>query len=302
MILTVTFNPAVDYTATVEEPIERGGIARTADTRYDAGGKGINVSKYASALDAETIATGFVGGFLGKYVEQELTRVKVPNDFVEMDGCTRLNTTMLAPEGEYKLNQSGTRVKEEAMRELLSTVRKHDPETVVVAGSLPPNLGPAAVDRVANAGPWETIVDVPGDFLTALRAEYALCTPNRDELGAATGGPVHTVDECITAANRLREEGFAQVVASLGPDGAVLVDEEGAYHVEAPDSDVVDTVGAGDGLLAGIVASRKWGYSPRRSIRVGIVLASRILQEPGTTIPRTDGVRSAALDLRLHVR
>lgn len=88
----------------------------------------------------------------------------------------------------------------------------------------------------------------------------------------------------------------------MGEDGAVLVDDEGAYHAEALPVDVVDTVGAGDALLAGVLASLARGHSPRRAIRLGVTFASRVVTVPGTTTPSTDGIRRSALELPLHVR
>ncbi|WP_227355077.1 1-phosphofructokinase [Haladaptatus salinisoli] len=301
MILTVTLNPAVDYTVTVDSPVEPDGVLRSSTEQYDPGGKGINVSKYLAELGVETLATGLVGGFLGRYIEDQLTRCKVPNDFVEMDVCTRLNTTILAPDAEYKLNQSGQGVKAETVRELVGKIREYDPQIVVVAGSLPPNLGPAAVDRIANAGSWETVVDVQGDLLTGVAAEYALCKPNRDELASATGMPVHTVEECAQAAAALHERGFDRVIASLDDDGALLASDDGVFHAESLDVDVVDTVGAGDGLLAGVLSTLARGQTDRIAIRVGVTVASRVVGVPGTTIPDMANVRTEATEIPLHV-
>lgn len=301
MILTVTLNPAVDYTVTLESPVEPERVMRSRLSQYDPGGKGINVSKYLSELGVETLATGLTGGFLGRYIEDQLTTEKVPNDFVEMDGCTRLNTTILAPDEEYKVNQSGQGVKNETVRALVGKIREHDPAMVVVAGSMPPNLGPATVDRIAEAGPWETVLDVQGDLLTGVMAEYALCKPNRTELASATEMPVHTIAECAEAARELRTRGFDRVIASLGDDGALLASEEGVYRAEPIDAEVVDTVGAGDGLLAGVLATLARGQSDKRAIRIGVTVASRVVGVPGTTVPDMSNVRSEAIEIPLVV-
>ncbi|MGA9400524.1 1-phosphofructokinase [Haladaptatus sp.] len=301
MILTVTLNPAVDYTVSVDSDVEPGGVMRSSMTQYDPGGKGINVSKYLSRLEVDTLATGFVGGFLGRYIEEQLTRGKVPNDFVEMDVCTRLNTTILGEDGEYKLNQSGQGVKDETVRELIAKVREYEPEIVVIAGSLPPNLGPATIDRIAGAGPWETVVDVQGDLLTGVAGDYALCKPNRSELASATGMPVHSIEECAEASHALREEGFDRVITSLGDDGALLTSDEGVFHAKPLDVDVVDSVGAGDGLLAGVLSTLARGQSDRIALRVGITVASRVVTVPGTTVPDMDEVRTEATEIPLLV-
>lgn len=301
MILTVTMNPAVDHTVRINGTFEPGTVTRTETAQYDPGGKGINVSKYVNALDVETAATGFTGGFLGRYIHEQLDRAKIENDFVEMSGCTRLNTTILGDDGEYKLNQSGHRVKQQTVRELIAKIASFNPRTVVVAGSLPPNLGPATIDRIADAGSWDTVVDVQGDVLRALGIHYSMCAPNRNELASATGKPVHTADECIAAARALRDDGFDRVLASLGSDGALLVSPDGTYHAEAIETDVVDTVGAGDGLLAGVLATLARGKSDRFALRVGVATAANVVAVPGTTVPDTSALRDVALDLPLYV-
>ena len=302
MIVTVTLNPAVDHTVHLQGDLEPGGVNRTSMSQYDAGGKGINVSKYLRELGLDTVATGLTGGFLGRYIEEQLDRAKIENDFVQMGGCTRLNTTILGDEQEYKLNQPGHRVKAATVREAISKISEYDPELVVVAGSLPTNLGPATIDRIACAGPWETVVDVQGDLLKGLSVEYSLCKPNRDELAVATGQPVATIEECCAAAESLRAEGFDRVVASLGADGAILASADGTYHADAQDAQVVDTVGAGDALLAGALAALTTGRSERAALRFGIATAARVVSVPGTTVPDMSDVHSEAVEIPLLVQ
>jgi 1-phosphofructokinase len=86
MILTVTLNPAVDHTLRLHKPLHAGAVQRTDDTRFDAGGKGINVSKYLDGLGTETVATGILGGFLGSVITEQLTAEGGPHDFIEVNG------------------------------------------------------------------------------------------------------------------------------------------------------------------------------------------------------------------------
>ena len=284
MILTVTYNPAVDHTITVEEFPGPGDVARTDTDRFDAGGKGINVSKYLTGLGQETVATGLLGGFLAAFIERTLEGDGVRSDFVSIDGRTRLNTTILA-EDERKINHSGPRVSAGVVDELIERIRAHEPDTVVLSGSLPPGLDHGALDRIAAAGDWRTAVDVDGPTLAVLQAEYALCKPNREELAAATGRPVDTVEDCIDAANALVGAGFDRVVASLGADGAILVTATEAVHVPARPVDVVDTVGAGDALLSGVLDALSAGSSDREALQHGVDVATAVVAVPGTEVP-----------------
>ncbi|WP_122091087.1 1-phosphofructokinase [Halalkalicoccus subterraneus] len=285
MIVTVTPNPAVDYTVSLTDEPTAGTVTRTDRTRYDAGGKGINVSKYLASLDTDTLATGFLGGFVGEYLETQLETAELPAEFVAIDGTTRLNTTLLTPDAEYKINQTGPTVDEGAVDALVSRLRERDPNTVVIAGSLPPGIDTATVDRIAAAGEWETAIDLNGDVLGELSGEYVLCKPNRKELAAATGTTVDSVENAIEAAHVLRKRGFERVVASLGADGAVLVSDERALYAPALDVEVVDTVGAGDAMLSGVLSALDRGEGERAALGTGIAVSSRVVALPGTSVP-----------------
>lgn len=294
MIASVTLNPAVDYTVELRESLADEDIVRTGEFRYDAGGKGINVSKYLLELGVETVATGVAGGFLGEYLLDQLAAAGLAADFADADGNTRLNTTVLDPAAEYKINQDGPTVSATAIDEITDLLAAHAPETVVVAGSLPDGVGPEAIDLIAGAGPWETVVDVHGGALAALEGSYALCKPNDEELAAATGEAVEGIDDAVEAARALRERGFDRVLASLGGDGAVLVSDDGALYAPPLDVEVVDTVGAGDALLAGALAARARGDPDEAALRYGVAVASRVVSISGTRTPSFAGVAADA--------
>ncbi|SEO91358.1 1-phosphofructokinase [Halogranum amylolyticum] len=292
MILTVTLNPAVDHTLQLDDELTSDSVARTDTAQFDPGGKGINVSKYLVELDVETTATGYVGDFLGRFLREELTTQGIPNDFVEISGCTRLNTTILTPQSEFKINQNGPTVDDTALELIVETIERHSPEMVVVAGSLPRGVGPEAIDYIADAGPWETVVDVGGDVLADLEAEYALCKPNREELAATVGGEIDSLSDAFAAARALQKRGFERVVASLGGDGAIMATPDTVLYTPALDVDVVDTVGAGDALLAGVLAERQRSGTDEAALRAGVAVASRVVAVSGTSVPSLDDALS----------
>jgi 1-phosphofructokinase len=290
VILTVTYNPAVDQTMTFEEPLASETVNRATDARFDAGGKGINVSQFLAAMETDTVATGLLGGFTGEFVTDQLDTAGILTDFVAVDEPTRLNTTALADGTEYKLNQDGPTVGQGVVDDLVDSIAAHDPDRVLVGGSLPPGLDVDAIDRIATTGQWRTAVDVEGDLLRELDADYALCKPNREELAAATGASVETIEDCAAAAEQLRKQGFERVVASLGGDGAVLVGPDGAVYAEPLPVDVVDTVGAGDALLSGVLASLDRGEDDALALATGVAVASRVVEQAGTSVPDLSGV------------
>nr|WP_276250728.1 PfkB family carbohydrate kinase [Halomicroarcula sp. SHR3] len=207
MHLTVTFNPAVDQTLQFDEPMAHDRVMRADSARFDAAGKGVNVAQFLTALDTDAVATGVLGGFTGQFIRERLAADGVSTAFVEADGPTRLNTTAVADGAEYKLNHDGPAVDGETVTAVVETVRERDPDTVVVSGSLPPGVTTDAVDAVASAGGWDTVVDMDGDALRALDERYALCKPNREELARATDADVSTVEGCARAASEFRARG-----------------------------------------------------------------------------------------------
>ncbi|MGQ4555096.1 1-phosphofructokinase [Halobellus sp. GM3] len=299
-VLTVTMNPAIDHTLAVEEPLRTGEVARTDDARFDAGGKGINVSQYLTALDIAAPSTGFLGGPFGRMIAEALDDDGVARDFVEIAGRTRLNTTVLSPEGEYKINHDGPVLEAADVDALVERVRERGPELLVVAGSLPRGIDTDAVDRLAGAGPWDTAVDMGGELLRRLDADYLVCKPNREELAAATGRGAETLDACAEAARELRESGFRYVLASLGPDGALLVTDSAALYAPALPVTVVDTVGAGDAMLSGFLAGLSRGESHAAALRTAIAVASRVVSVSGTRVPAFESVFEAreSVDVR----
>lgn len=303
MILTVTLNPAVDHTIQVDAFPAPDTVARTDTDRFDAGGKGINVSQYLLALGTDTLATGFVGGFLGDYIERELDAGGIDHELIEIEGRTRLNTTIVDDDAEYKLNHAGPRVGASAVDDVIDVLADSEPAVVLVGGSLPPGLDAGAVDRIAAAGPWATAVDLGGDLLSDLEAEYALCKPNREELAAATGARVDSIEACVEAADQLRAMGFERVVTSLGADGALLVGDGEVLHAAALDVEVADTVGAGDAMLAGVLSAFAEGQDGRGALRRGIAVSARMVSVSGTRLPSAaaldvDAERVALTDLR----
>ncbi len=292
MILTVTFNPAVDHTAVVDEDIAPGELARGHDAVFDAAGKGINVAKYLTGLDHRTIATGPVGGFLGRFIEEDLDGLGVEHDFIRIEGLTRLNTLIDAPDAEYKVNMDGPQMPDGIEDRLFHHVEIHDPDIVVMGGSLPPGLDASIIQRMAG-GDWRTVLDVHGDVLSGQEGDFFLAKPNRVELEEATGMPCGTDEEVLAAADELRERGIENVLVSLGADGAIYVTGDGAFRADALDVAVADTVGAGDAAVAGALAAVEEGKSNRAILKNAVAAASRVVSISGVGIPDFENLDAA---------
>lgn len=299
MIATLTFNPAVDHTITLQERLRAGTVQRTDQDRFDAAGKGINVAKFLNAFDLRVAAAGPIGGFSGTLVEDEIVDAGIEAAFTRIQGTTRVNTTVEAAGEEYKINMDGPRVGQEDIMALRHRLQDIGPDLVMMGGSLPPGMSVGDVRELMDAGDWEVALDMAGPQLrdgdaAPLVEDCLMVKPNRDELEDATGMSVAGVDDARAAARELHEQGAEYVLASLGQDGAVLVSGDGAWHAAALDHEIADTVGAGDATVAGFLAGLERGDGPVDALRLSMALASRVVQLPGPQVPSLDGIEELA--------
>lgn len=299
MILTVTPNPAVDQTIEMDEELDSTEVQRSKGAQFDSGGNGVNVSQFVRALGNETIATGFISGFTGYFIQQDLKEYDVETDFCQLEnGITRMNTTILTPQPEgpqttrlhdkedtrlrsYQIKQTGPEVPDEYVDELIARLKEYKPEIVNIGGSLPPEMEPEAVDRIAAAGDWETAVDLHGEVLPELEEKYEYCRPHVDELELATDIEIESINSCQEAALELQSMGFERVVASMGEEGAMLLTPEHTLYAPAMDVPVVDTSGAGDALFAGCLWAYDNGWDDDKALRAGVATAHQVITVTG---------------------
>lgn len=280
MIYTVTLNPAIDLVVRLDGPLQADAVNRAAGEEYVLGGKGINVSGVLAELGCPSVALGFVAGATGVWLEQGLAARGLRTDFIRLPaGMTRINLK-LKDGRETEINGAGPTVPPEAVEALL---RKLDAlqsgDVLVLAGSLPAGLPADTYEtmlaRLEGRG-VQTVVDASGPLLEqALRSRPFLIKPNREELAQAVGRAVNTEAETEQAARELQARGARNVLVSCGGDGALLLEESGAVHcAAAPRGIVVNSVGAGDSMLAGFVAGWLQSGSFTSALRLGIACGS----------------------------
>ena len=265
MIYTVTFNPAIDYVMQAGE-IELGKTNRSSNEEIHFGGKGINLSFVLAELGKDTTALGFVAGFTGDALEKAVEKMGIKTDFIHLkSGNTRINVK-LNGEKETEINGSGPNIEAvelEALFEKLESLKSGD--TLVLAGSIPaslPNDIYGQIAKLIQKKGVRLVVDATGTLLlNVLKYKPFLIKPNRQELEEIIGKEIKTEDELISAANLLKEKGAENVLVSLGADGAILLDTDGKiYKQSAFKVKAVNTVGAGDSMLAGFLAGVENGF------------------------------------------
>lgn len=297
MIVTVTLNPSLDRTLRVQG-LRRGAVERALDSSTDPGGKGVNVARALSAHGAEVLTVLPVGGPTGDTLVGQLSTAGVDFVAVPTAGRTRANVSVVEPDGTTtKINEPGVALTAPELAAVTAAVidRVRPGDWVVTAGSVAPGQDPevyATIGRAVHHAGARWAVDTSGDALSAsLLAGPDLVKPNREELGEVLGRELRTLDEVLEACAGLIAGNAGTVLCSLGADGALLVDGDGAWHGTGPRVQVENTVGAGDALLAGHLYGVTTGGSPLAGLRTGIAWATAAVATPGTGVPAPDRVR-----------
>ncbi|GAA2918006.1 1-phosphofructokinase [Kitasatospora cinereorecta] len=288
MILTVTPNPSLDRTYELPGLI-RGAVLRATADRVDPGGKGINVSRAVAAAGHRTVAVAPLGGPEGELLARLLGEHGIEAAGVPIAGSTRINITLVEPDGVLtKVNAAGPEITTAEAECLLDAVRSRSAGTEWIAccGSLPRGLPPEwyaeLVARSHRAGA-RIALDTSGAALVAALSERPdVIKPNTEELAEAVGRPLATVGDALKAAQELCELGARSVLASLGAAGQLLVEDSGAYFAGARVDVVRSNVGAGDASLAGFLAA---GGAGQAALSAAVAHGAAAVQLPGSVMP-----------------
>ena len=279
MIYTVTFNPAIDYVVRVED-FSLGQVNRSSREEIQFGGKGINVSVMLKHLGTDSCALGFLAGFTGKAIEDGLHRMGIRTDFIHLSqGMTRINVKLKAKE-ETEINGQGPGISQADFQKLLEQVALLQPgDTLVLAGSIPQSLPDDVYERIIQslAGKdIQVVVDATRDLLChVLKYRPFLIKPNHIELGEIFDRTLHTDEEIRECASLLQQRGARNVLVSMAGDGAILLDETGAFHkIAAPKGKVKNSVGAGDSMVAGFLAGYLQSWDYETALRIGAAAGS----------------------------
>lgn len=301
MIVTVTANPALDITYTLDH-LRLGESQRPTTQRAVAGGKGINVASVLLGFGYDVRATGVLGGLSGEFIRADLTARGIdPSCFMASAGATRRTVNIVSDGVSTLLNETGPTIDPPTWTRLEQTVAElmADPRgtALVLSGSLPPGAGEDSYARlVAAAGPdAATIVDAEGPaLLRACAAHPTIVKPNRAELAATAGR-----DDLLTGAHDLRRRGAENVLVTDGPRGIVFVPADGPSYRAWLDAPLAgNPTGAGDAFAAALASGLADGCDTVDLLRRGIAWSAAAVLAPiaGTADP------DRAAELLPHVR
>ncbi len=275
MIYTVTLNPSIDYFVHMDS-FTIGSTNRSTGEEYYIGGKGINVSCILSELGIKSTALGFVAGFTGEAIEKGLKDKGITTDFIKLkSGISRINIKLEADD-ESEINCQGPSV---SGIEFDSFMQKTDMishgDTVILAGNIPNALSDDTYDKILErlkTRDIRIIVDATKNLLVnSLKYKPFLIKPNRQELSEIFDTQITDRADIETYAKKLQSMGARNVIASLGADGAILIDELGMKHTTGVVKEkVLNTIGAGDSMVAGFIA----GYEHTKDYRYALTLGT----------------------------
>lgn len=275
MIYTITLNPALDYVMQLSTPLKMGETNRAAGLPLQCGGKGINVSLILKELDVPSVALGFAAGQTGEWLTAMLAEKGLKQDMIFLThGQTRINVKLKGAQ-ETEINGTGPEISQRALQQLAQKLERLQPgDILVLAGSIPAGVSTDVYCRLMEpltVRGVQCVVDTTGQaLLDTLHGHPLLIKPNKSELAELCGYPLPDDAAIVAAASELQKRGARNVLVSLGADGALLLDETGTVHqTPAVGGKPVNTVGAGDSMVAGFLAALHYGKSYAVALQLG---------------------------------
>lgn len=272
MIYTITFNPSLDYVLKVPE-LSLGKINRSENEKIYIGGKGINVSRVLNTLGMKSIPLGFIAGFTGKELKSKLIDSGIEPEFIEVrEGNTRINIKIKG-EVETAINANGPNINDYSIALLLKQIDDLDSNDIVILAGYVPSTIDSSIYALICKKLYDKnvpfIVDTSGKHLIdSLKYNPFLIKPNKEEVEECLGIKIESIDDLRNGMKRLQELGALNVLVSLGEDGAMLIDDQGnEYGLSAPSINVVNSVGAGDSMLAGFM----YGFLKNRDYKEALI-------------------------------
>lgn len=305
-IHTVTFNPAIDQTVTLDHLVP-GEVHHARAVRENAGGKGVNVASCLADWGADVAAYGVLGLDNAAPFDALFAAKGIDDHFMRVPGSTRVNLKLVDDGGTTDINLDGIAVDDDlvdtVINKLCASVKTGD--LVALSGSLPPGCPPDAyvglVAQLRGLG-CRVLLDTSGlplkHALDAVVLPHVI-KPNRSELAAWTGNPAMDRDSLLATAEDLRRRGVELVVISMGEEGALFVSAQGAVCAHMTIDGVASTVGAGDAMVAGLAASLADGLGLEALARLATGFAVGKLGMMGPNLPALGAVRALAQEVSI---
>lgn len=262
MIYTLTLNPALDYDIYLDKFVQEE-LNSAKETNIRAGGKGINVSKALNSLGDNSIAMGFTAGFTGEIIKKELHKDNIKTKFIDVNGLTRINVKVSVDYSkETEIAGTSPSFTKEHVNELLETLNNLTSEDILVlSGSIPKGLDNDIYKNIVDSisSNPKIVLDTRGDLILQNLSKnkdkkYVLVKPNILELEQMFNEKLNTDEDVIKKAKFFIDYGVENVLVSKGSKGAILITKDWVYSSEVPKGKLINSIGAGDSMVAGFVS------------------------------------------------
>ncbi|CEI80512.1 tagatose-6-phosphate kinase [Oceanobacillus oncorhynchi subsp. incaldanensis] len=287
MIYTCTLNTAIDMFIEMEDFLP-DKVNRSIYDEFQPNGKGVNISIILKKLGVPSTAIGYIAGFSGHYIQDELNQMNIDTDFTEVDGVTRINAFVKSNQGEYKIVNGGPEITDVKIDELITKIAGFTKDDVLfVSGSLPKGVNPSILVSIAKHASdigFRLILDISHPILSEL-VHYRpyLIKPNDEELQALF--PEEELDSeqaILRAAQKLVDQGCQNILVSLGGEGAYFVNKDTMLYCPAPKGEVVNTACSGDTMLATFYSTLQTS-SPEAALKKAVAAGSSTAFRSGLT-------------------
>jgi 6-phosphofructokinase 2 len=309
-ITTLCLNPALDVTYHVNTLIP-DQKSRSDAARHDPGGNGINIGRALQRMNIEANTFCVIAGSVGQLLQRLLERQLDSIYYEHVSGETRINSTIIEQKTQmqYQVTDAGTAIPPEQVDKVITDfVRKTGTGFGILTGSCQPNIAAtlyADLVSLINEAGGKPVVDTHGEALKqAIKAKPFLIKPNRYELETILNCSLQTITDIAQQARLIQRQGVTHVCVSLGEQGAVLISPENSYYAHALDVVVNTTVGAGDSMVAGLVAGFSLDHSSQQALRYGVACGAGTVMHPGTELftgDELDGFREKVIIQTLDI-
>lgn len=266
MILVVNLNASVDKRYEMKE-LNKGTIMRALKVENTPGGKGIHVANVVTILGEECVATGFLGGKTGEFIEEKLKEYKINQDFIKINGETRECIAIITEDlTQTEILEPGPKVSIEEQNKFLKKYKEliKDRDIVVASGSVPQNISKdfyGELINIANENRKKFLLDTSGELLReGIKSKPFFIKPNRDEIEGLTGRRIETDKDAVEEIKKFQESGIELVVISLGSKGSIAGYKGNFYKVNIPKVQAINPVGSGDSYVGGVAVGLQRGY------------------------------------------
>lgn len=305
MILVVNLNASVDKRYEMAD-LEKGSVMRAAHVENTPGGKGIHVANVVTKLNEQCLATGFLGGKTGEFIEEKLKEYNITQDFVKIQGETRECLAIITDDlVQTEILEPGPGVTEEEKDRLIEKYKEllKSCDMVVTSGSMPRNVPKdfyKTLIEIAHSYDKKFLLDTSGDSLRlGMEAKPFFIKPNKDEIEALTGRKVQSDEDVIREIKELQGKGIELVAVSLGSKGAMAGYKGKIYKVTPPKVKAVNPVGSGDSFVAGIAVAMERGYSIEEVLRYASACGTANAMEKETGSVQKEVVESLLKDVEV---